>query len=326
MRSRPESPSLKRKNFLNILKFMSEDISEKTSMITSDTFSGKLKAVNESPPALVVLIGPAGYVGKQWVLTPGDVVIGRAVDCQIYIDDKSVSRTHARFNLASGEVSVIDLGSSNHTIVNGQKLTAMNPFRLKNNDQIQTGNVIFKYLEKGNIEAVTNKELNEKASKDVLTGAFTKGALIERGPEVVKRAEVLDEPLSVLMFDLDHFKKVNDTFGHAAGDYVLRELGRVVGSKVLRANDFFARYGGEEFIILLSGSSLQSAMEVAERLRTTIESAVFKYESTIIPVTISIGVAVRKSAESEWAVLLNRADEALYASKKAGRNRVTLAP
>jgi two-component system cell cycle response regulator len=304
---------------------MSEDFSEKTSVITGDTFSGRLKAVNETPPAIVVLMGPAGYVGKQWPLTAAELIIGRAVESQIYIDDRSVSRTHARFNLSNGEVTVIDLGSSNKTVVNGQTLTEMVPYKLMNNDQIKTGNVIFKFLEKGNLEAITNQELNEKASKDALTGAFTKGALLERGPEVVKRADFLNEELAVLIFDIDHFKKINDTYGHAAGDAVLKELGRVVSSKVVRSQDYFARYGGEEFVILLSGSTQQAALEVAERLRTTIESTPFQAEAKTIPVTISIGVAMKRKTESEWPMVLNRADEALYASKKGGRNKVTLA-
>ena len=303
---------------------MSEDISEKTSVFTSETFSGRLKAVNEAPPALVVLLGPAGYVGKQWPLVSGDLIVGRAVESQIYIDDKSVSRNHARFSVNNGEVTVTDLESSNKTLIGGQPLVPNSPYKLKNNDQIQTGNVIFKFLEKGNLEAVTNQEMNEKASKDVLTGAFTKGALIERGPELIKRADFLNEGLAFLMFDIDHFKKINDTYGHPAGDYVLKELGRVVGSKVVRSHDYFARYGGEEFSILLSGSTEQAATEVGERLRATIEATQFNWNGTLIPVTISVGIAMKRAGESEWNVLLNRADVALYTSKKGGRNRVTL--
>lgn len=303
---------------------MSEDISEKTSVISSDTFSGRLKAVNEAPPALVVLLGPAGYVGKQWPLVVPELIVGRAVESQIYIDDKSVSRTHAKFNVSQGEVTVTDLESSNKTLIGGQPLAPMSPYKLKNNDQIQTGNVIFKYLEKGNLEAVTNQELNEKATKDVLTGAFTKGALIERAPELIKRADFLNEGLAVLMFDIDHFKKINDTYGHPAGDYVLKELGRVVGGKVVRSQDYFARYGGEEFAILLSGSTQQAAIEVGERLRTTIETTQFNWNGTVIPVTISVGISMKRAGESDWNILLNRADVALYGSKKGGRNRVTV--
>jgi diguanylate cyclase (GGDEF)-like protein len=298
---------------------------EKTSIVSSDTFKGKMKAVDEAPPALVVLMGPTGYVGKQFPLTKAESIIGRSIECQIFIDDRSVSRSHARINVAGTEVVIMDMGSSNKTVVNGALLPDAQPYRLKNNDQIKTGNVIFKYLEQGNIEAITNKELNEKAEKDGLTGAYSKGALLEKGPEAVKRSEFLNEELSILVFDLDHFKKINDNYGHAGGDYVLKTLCNIVGTKMVRSMDYFARYGGEEFVIILQGSSIKTANEVAERIRATIETSSFLFEGKTIPVTISVGVASRIVGEVTWEALFNRADEALYRSKQSGRNRVTAA-
>jgi diguanylate cyclase (GGDEF)-like protein len=301
----------------------SGDELDKTSIVASDTFKGRMKAVDEAPPALVVLMGPTGYVGKQFPLTQAECIIGRSVECQIFIDDKSVSRSHARINIAGSEVAIMDMGSSNKTVINGKTLQEMTPYRLSNNDQIKTGNVIFKFLERGNIEAITNKEMNEKAEKDALTGAYSKGALLEKGPEAMRRAEVLSEELSVLVFDLDFFKKINDTFGHAAGDYVLKTLSGIVGGRMVRSVDYFARYGGEEFVILLQGTAIKTALEVAERIRTTIESSSFQFEGKMIPVTISLGVASRLPNESSWDILFKRADEALYKSKQSGRNRVT---
>jgi two-component system, cell cycle response regulator len=303
----------------------SGDEFEKTSIVMSDTFKGRMKAADEAPPALVVLMGPTGYVGKQFPLTQAESIIGRSVECQIFIDDKSVSRSHARLNVAGTEVVLMDMGSSNKTIINGKTLQEMTPYRLSNNDQIKTGNVIFKFLESGNLEAITNKELNDKAEKDALTGAYSKGALLEKGPEAIKRSEFLVEELSVLVFDIDFFKKVNDNYGHAAGDYVLKTLANIVGTKMTRAVDYFARYGGEEFVILLQGTPIKTALEVAERIRTTIESTVFEFEGKTIPVTISLGVASRVYSESSWEQLFKRADEALYKSKQSGRNRVTAA-
>lgn len=298
---------------------------EKTSIMTSDTFRGRMKAADEAPPALVVLMGPTGYVGKQFPLTQSEVIVGRSVESQIFIDDKSVSRSHARINVAGTEVVIFDMGSSNKTMVNGVTLNPMTPCRLKNNDQIKTGNVIFKYLERGNLEAVANKELNEKAEKDALTGAYSKGALLEKGPEAVKRAEMLGEEVSVLVFDIDFFKKVNDKYGHAAGDYVLKTLSAIVSQKMVRAHDYFARYGGEEFVIILQSTPIKTALEVAERIRTTIETSQFVFENTRIPVTISVGAASRLPNENDWDRFFKRADESLYISKQSGRNRVTAA-
>lgn len=303
----------------------SGDEQEKTSIVMSDTFRGRMKAADEAPPALVILMGPTGYVGKQFPLTQSEHIIGRSVESQVFIDDKSVSRSHARVNIAGSEVVIFDMGSSNKTVVNGVTLNPMSPCRLKNNDQIKTGNVIFKFLERGNLEAITNKELNEKAEKDALTGAYSKGALLEKGPEAIKRAELLNEEVSVLVFDIDFFKKVNDKYGHAAGDFILKNLAQIISQKMVRVNDYFARYGGEEFVIILQSTPVKTALEVAERIRTTIETSVFEFENTKIPVTISVGVASRLEHEIDWERLFQRADEALYISKQSGRNRVTAA-
>lgn len=302
----------------------SNDNLEKTSIVASDTFRGRLKDADEVPPAIVVLIGPPGYVGKQYPITANDIVIGRSVESQVYIDDKSLSRSHAKFAVNAGEVSVIDLGSTNKTIVNGQTIPPLASCLLKNNDQVKTGNVIFKFLEKGSIEAMTNATMYERSQKDALTGSHSKGALLEKGPEAIKRAEVLNEPLSLVTFDIDHFKKVNDTYGHPGGDYVLKELCRVVITKLIRSNDFFARYGGEEFVLLLSGSPLKTAGDVAERIRHTIEAHEFMWEGKKMPITISVGVAAKLPTETEWTQLYERADKALYQSKQGGRNKVTV--
>jgi diguanylate cyclase (GGDEF)-like protein len=303
-----------------------DDEIEKTSIVSSGTFTGRVKAADETPASLIVLVGPAGYIGKQFPLTASEIILGRGVESHIFIDDKSVSRSHARFMVSPHEVSVVDLGSSNKTVINEKNtLEPMSPYRLRGDDRIKTGNVILKYLEKGSLESMANRELNEKAQKDALTGAFSKGALLEKGPEAIKRAEVLSEDLSVLMFDIDFFKKINDTYGHSAGDFVLKLLSDIVGKKMIRGNDYFARYGGEEFVILLPAAGPKTALEVAERIRTTIESTEFNFEGTKIPVTISVGIATRNLNETQWEHFLDRADQALYQSKRSGRNRVTVA-
>lgn len=199
----------------------------------------------------------------------------------------------------------------------------MAPCILKNNDQIKTGNVIFKFLERGNIEALTAQALFEKANRDALTGIYSKGALLERGPEAIKRSEVLSEPLSVMVFDIDHFKKINDTHGHPCGDYVLKDLCKAV-NKLIRSNDFFARYGGEEFVLILSGTPNKIAGEIAERVRLTIQTHEFNFEGKKIPVTVSVGITSKQGADSDWSTIFDRADKALFVSKQNGRNRVTI--
>lgn len=300
------------------------DSADKTSIVASETFKGKMRAADDVPPAVVVLVGPAGYVGKQWLITKNELVVGRSTESDISVSDNSLSRSHAKFVVAGMDVLIIDLGSTNKTTVNQQVLPPMVPRKLTNNDQIKTGNVVFKYLEKGNVESITNQQIFDKASKDALTGAFNKGALLEKGPELIRRSEVLTEPLSVITFDIDHFKKINDTHGHPGGDHVLKELGSLMSSKLVRANDYFSRYGGEEFVLILQGTTLKTAMEVAERIRTTVQEHLFSFDNKLIPVTISIGVSSRKNGDS-WEKLYERADKALYQSKQGGRNKVTSA-
>jgi two-component system cell cycle response regulator len=116
---------------------------EKTSVVQSDTFKGRLQAANEAPPVLVILVGPQGYVGKQFAITKTDLVIGRSVECDIFIDDKSISRSHAKLVLQSTDVAIIDLGSTNKTVVNVQTLPPLAPCVLKNNDQVKTGKYCF---------------------------------------------------------------------------------------------------------------------------------------------------------------------------------------
>jgi diguanylate cyclase (GGDEF)-like protein len=300
------------------------EVSDKTSIISTETFKGKLKAADDAPPAVVVLVGPVGYVGKQWLITRNDMTIGRSVETEVYISDSSLSRSHAKFEVNGNDIYIIDLGSTNKTIVNGAVLPQMTKRKLFNNDQIKTGNIIFKFLEKGNLESITNQQVFEKAQKDALTGAYSKGALLEKGPEAVKRAEVLNEPLSVITFDIDYFKKINDTLGHPGGDYILKELGHLMQSKLVRANDYFARFGGEEFVIILQATTLKTAQEVAERVRSTVETHPFVFEAKKIKVTISIGVASIIQNDN-WEKIYNRADQALYQSKQSGRNKVTVA-
>lgn len=299
-----------------------DDTNEKTVVASDTTLKKELSKTDSSPPVFVVLIGPPGYQGKQWNLQDG-FVIGRAIESNIFIDDKSLSRSHARIDIKDNSVYVIDLGSTNKTIVNGQVIPPMVLCELKNNDQVKTGNVIFKYLETGNIESISTQALFERATKDALTGANSKGALLEKGPEAVKRSEILNEAMSIIIFDIDFFKKINDTYGHPCGDFVLKELAKVVMTKLIRSNDFFARYGGEEFVLILSGTDQKIAAEVAERIRMTIQNHEFIFENKRIPVTISLGVTSKIVKDSDWNVLLERVDKALYTSKQTGRNKVT---
>lgn len=296
---------------------------EKTSIVQGGTFSRRLKQVAKIPPSMVLLMGPAGYVGRQWSIDNSDIIIGRSMTSTVFIDDRSVSKSHAKLTVSFGEVAVIDLDSTNKTVVNGIAIPPFVPKKLTNNDQVKIGNVLFKFLEEGSIEGAAHHNLQEKSERDSLTKIWNKGALLVKGPEFFKRAKLLDIPLSLLVFDLDHFKNVNDNFSHQAGDYVLAETAQIIQSKLIRNDDYFARFGGEEFVILLFGSNTQQAEEIGERIRLTIEKHSFKFEDKELPVTISVGIASQEAKMASFDELFAKADSALYASKNSGRNRVT---
>src|SRR5690606_34044820 len=199
----------------------------------------------------------------------------------------------------------------------------LQPVKLKNNDQIKVGNIIFKFLEKGNIETVSVAETFNKALIDPLTGIANRGGLNQQGVENFNKSRVLGTPLSVLVFDIDRFKLINDTHGHPAGDFILRELAQGVKDKLIRGNDYFARYGGEEVCLLLLGSSEKQDLEIGERIRRTIQDHKFIFEGTKqIPVTISLGFSTIQPSDQSWNDIFNRADKALYEAKNSGRNKV----
>jgi len=296
---------------------------DKTSVVQSDTFKVRLAQADQAPPCLVLLVGPANQVGRQWPIESTDFIIGRATGAHIQVDDRSVSKAHAKLVLSAGEVALIDLESTNRTIINNQLVAPLNPVKLKNNDQIKTGNIIFKFLERGNIETVSVAQTFDRGQTDPLTGIFNRGALNSQAVEYFNKSRVLGVPLSIMVFDIDYFKKTNDAYGHPAGDYVLKELSRLIRDTMIRGGDFFARYGGEEFCLLFLGTEVGRLKEIADRIRKTVEDHKFTFESKVIPVTISAGLATIQESDQSWNTVFTRADKALYQSKHDGRNRVT---
>ena len=164
------------------------------------------------------------------------------------------------------------------------------------------------------------EKAKQKALYDGLTGIYNRAVFNDRIVKEVEKAKREKKPLSFLIMDIDHFKKINDTYGHQTGDMVLKILATQV-KKVMRDFDFLARYGGEEFVVILPDTELEKAKEIAERIRTKIEKTKFIYKSERIPVTLSIGVTLLKPDDNEKS-LIERADKALYEAKNSGRNRV----
>ena len=285
---------------------------------TSITTQVDLKTLEGSArPALVVMTGK--QLGRKYDLVKDEAIIGRSSDCEIPIKEEDISRNHAKLVVeAGGRVKVVDMGSTNGTFVNRKKVKEA---FLDNGDQLRCGNTIFKFLSEGSVDTIYHEELYKQATLDPLTRIFNRKHFNNEMESEFARARRYGRPLSLLIMDIDFFKKVNDTHGHPAGDFVLKTVANLVRES-LRAQDVFARYGGEEFALVLPETTNDNAFALAEKLRLKIQNGVFDYEGKKIPITISIGVATLKEGHQQQEDLLADADKNLYGAKNAGRNRV----
>jgi two-component system cell cycle response regulator len=280
----------------------------------------KRPAARAADHACLVHIYPTGpNMGMRYPLGGNVLILGRGEDCDIRINDHSVSRRHARIEPSDGGFSVADLQSTNGTFINDVPKSVTS---LKDGDYLRIGNCIYRFLAGGNVEAEYHEEIYRLTIIDALTGIHNKRFLIEFLDRELARSARHRRPLSVLMFDIDHFKAINDELGHLGGDVTLRELAATVRANV-RREDLFARYGGEEFAVVLVETHQQGAAELAERIRRLVEKRNFEYEGKQYKVTISVGVAATSGEEGLTVTeILRRADEKLYQAKSSGRNRV----
>ena len=265
---------------------------------------------------LIVLSEPC--LGSRVLLAEAPVEIGRGVRGGLLIDSDSVSRRHAKVEWNGTVHRILDLGSTNGTFVNGSRVTQ---HELRDGDRVQIGKVLLKYLAGGNIEAAYHEEFQRLMRFDALTGAFNKSQFGEVLRTAAQNARQ-GTPLSLMVLDLDHFKKINDTYGHVVGDGVLCELCSVA-REALGSEVTFGRVGGEEFAALWEGGTRARMLELAERVRKSTESHPFSFEGKRLAVTVSIGVAEYAPGSDESVeTLYDRADTKLYEAKAAGRNRV----
>jgi diguanylate cyclase (GGDEF)-like protein len=266
---------------------------------------------------LVVIYG--SELGKRIPLGQQPLECGRSPQCGLPLDDEAISRRHARFSWDGTSYVVADLGSTNGTLVND---VAVKEKSLLDGDRIQIGHAIFKFIQGGNVELSYHEEIYRLMTFDGLTRAHNKRAFGEALEREVSRARRYKRPLSLVLFDLDHFKRVNDTYGHLAGDAVLRHAAGVVSANV-RREDMLARVGGEEFALLTPEISLAGARVVAEKLRALLERTPVPLEHGPLPVSASFGAAtLGHDPPMSVDELYADADARLYAAKRGGRNRV----
>lgn len=273
----------------------------------------------ELVPAVIVLAG-SHSIGKTYRLEVGEMMIGRSYDCQIWLDDEGVSRHHAKFVIDGQKIDLVDLGSKNGTYVNGDRVEQRT---LKNGDKILLGSAtILKFNFQDALDEALQRNLYESATKDGMTGAYNKRSFTEMLKKEFAFAARHGSPLSVVLLDLDHFKVINDTYGHQAGDGVLMRLSQVV-LETIRTEDLFCRFGGEEFAVLLRQPEAL-AVRVADRMRHRISTTRFVFPADAAhKVTVSVGVAsIRDKNFTDADAMLAQADRYLYEAKNAGRNQV----
>ena len=275
-------------------------------------------AGSDEEAVLVQVYPPGSSLGRRFALKGESHQVGRAENCDVSLDEDGVSRQHARIFRDACGWQLEDLGSTNGSFVNDAR---MSRGPLRDGDILRFGIALLKFLVGSNVETAYHEAIYNMTVTDALTGAFNRRFLIDFLHREFARAARYQLPLSLVMFDLDHFKKVNDTYGHLAGDAVLREVGRRLRPR-MRREDLLARYGGEEFACVLAGTPADRARLFAEDLRVIIARDPVASDPHHIAITISLGVAEFTAGTHVPDDLVAAADVKLYEAKRGGRNRV----
>jgi two-component system cell cycle response regulator len=266
--------------------------------------------------ACLVFVEGAAVLGLRVPLVE-DVVLGRDPGCAVPLLSDDVSRRHARISADADGHLLVDLDSTNGTWVNG---SAVRVHRLRAGDRVRLGAFVARYVAAGDPEGRQLADLAAASRRDPLTALPNRRAFDEDLAREAARAARSGAPLAVVVLDIDRFKAVNDTHGHAAGDAVLQAVAtRAAGA--IRAGDLLARLGGEEFGILLPGADLARAVDAAERIRAALAALPVEAAGRALPITASFGCAALAPGEPPHA-LVARADARLYEAKRDGRNRV----
>ncbi len=297
---------------------MSTDYPDDTTQRTALSRGPALAAPRSA--CLVVIHGPS--IGSRIDVGQKPVVVGRSPQTDLPIPHASISRRHCEF-WRDGEVyRVRDLGSTNRTRLNE---IAVDQADLADGDHIVLGDIILKFISHSSVEAGYHEEIYQLATHDPLTGLFNRRQFSDLLAAETARG-MRREPKTVLAFiDVDHFKQINDRYGHAEGDGVLKQLTEILRSHV-RASDVLARIGGEEFAVLMSDTTLDQAKLFAERVREAVAQAEFTPGGERQTVTVSLGLAALTASRRDPSQLMRASDRALYTAKETGRNKVCCAP
>ena len=293
-------------------------------MTSTDPLTDSLRESRKRRSCLMVVYGEE--IGRRYWLTKDVIVAGRDPQADFAIDNKRMSRKHFVLLHKKPKYYLKDLGSRNGTIVNDKKVQG--EVELKYGDKIQCGGTVLQFVSESSIEHMLVDKLRQDIYRDGLTQIYNKKILPEIEKEIFQRAKADQTLLSILMFDIDHFKKINDTYGHLFGDEVLSGLAQEMQTHVIRAEDILVRFGGEEFLVVVPHSDQKAALAVGERIRKSAATLEFEHKKQKVKMTVSVGVRFWdpkvESQVDTLQQLIDEADQALYVSKEQGRNRVSL--
>jgi len=286
-------------------------------------WSGQAREPDVEANVILIAHPENRMLGTRFRLRPGTAIeIGRSPAAEISMPEVlSISRTHARLDHRGSQVVVEDLGSTNGTYINDRLIEG--PAVLKSGDRFQVGAVHFKFLHERDVENAYHLAIYNLVMRDGLTEIFNKRKYQEEVEREVARARRYGRSLTLLLFDIDRFKDINDNFGHLCGDFVLKQVADRV-REVVRTEQIFARVGGEEFVVLCPETGIDKAGSLGEKLRERIGTDPVEYAGFEVSVTCSFGVAELKKPLKTAEQLYEAADRALYESKQSGRDRVTL--
>lgn len=284
----------------------------------SSTVSRAVETADRAPhrPVLVVISGQE--VGTRRPVD-GGLVIGRDPDIGLVLSDTLVSSRHALIEDRGDSWTLVDLGSTNGTTVNGEKGSE---FPLKHGDKIVFGATVVRFEMQDRLERAYDEHVEKLLNVDELSGLMMRRKFDLDLKVALDAARASRKPLGLLMMDLDGIKAINDTHGHLFGAYVIGESGRVIG-RVLEKRGFATRFGGDEFIGAMPGLALEAATAIGEEIRAAIGAFPFEREGVPLRPGISIGAAAFPESADDAEALLQRADEALYRAKRAGKDRVS---
>ena len=277
-------------------------------------------STDRSPALLLATRGQK--MGQRYDLSSlrANYTVGRDEGCDVSIDDDSVSRQHFQLRWIEDDWFVEDLKSMNGTFVNGHRIDRA---PLRNEDLIKAGSAIFRFLRHDDIEQVFHSAIYRLAVFDALTELHNRRYFEEFLDREFSRAKRHGRYLALMLFDIDHFSAINETYGTITGDHVLRSIGKKLGQRI-RKEEIIARYTADCFGLVLPETTLDGAKKFAEIIRHTMEISSFEFDGVKVPTTVSVGIGFYHAEMSSTEDLKTEAESALFRAKRNGRNQVSL--